>query len=97
MSVNELRKPRAVDAAQQADEVLRVWIVNRQELAATFPPGLYGEDVWKWGRLFANLARYIAHAHAAQTGASEAEILQVIRINIDEEIANGGSAAGARQ
>lgn len=95
MAAQELPRPSAVDAAGQADEVLRVWIVERQELAAIFPPDLYGEDVWKWGRLLANIARYVAHAHAARTGAAEADVLAAIRLNIDEEIASGGSAAPA--
>jgi hypothetical protein len=97
MTANDLPRPRAVETASEADEVLRVWIVERQEVAAIFPPNLYGEDVWKWGRLIANVARYIAHAHAQQNGLNEAEVLAAIRVNIDEEIASGGSAAGARR
>ncbi|MDX2232950.1 MAG: DUF5076 domain-containing protein [Hyphomonadaceae bacterium] len=95
MPSQPLPPPRAAETAAEADEVLRVWIVDRQEVAAIFPPGLYGEDVWKWGRLLANVARYIAHAHAHRHGVSEAEVLAAIRVNIDEEIANGGSAAPA--
>ena len=97
MATRELPAPSATKSASDAEEVLRVWIVDRKDLAMTFPPGLYGEDVWKWGRLFAHAARYIAHAHAQETGQSEAEALAVIRLNIDDELASGDSAAGARR
>jgi hypothetical protein len=95
MSVNDLPRPRATETAAEADEVLRVWIVDRQELAAIFPPNLYGEDVWKWGRLLAGVARYIAHAHAQRNGLSETEVVNALRVNIDEEIQRGGSAGPA--
>jgi hypothetical protein len=97
MSVNDLPRPRATETAGEADEVLRVFIVDRQELAAIFPPNLYGEDVWKWGRLLAGVARYIAHAHARQNNLNPEEVLLALRVNIDEEISSGGSpAAGSR-
>lgn len=95
MAANALPRPRAVQAAAHAEEVLQVWIVDGQEIAAAFPVDLYGEDVWKWGRLLAGVARYVAHAHAARHGLPEGEVLAALRLNIDEEIAGRGSAAGA--
>ena len=91
---NELRKPRATDTAGSADEILRVWIINKEELAAVFPPDLYGEDIWKWGRLLANIARYAANAHAGLRGIPEAEALEAIRMNFDEEVRNGSPPGG---
>lgn len=93
-SPNRLPPPRAAEGAALADEVLSVWIVDRQELAATFPPRLYGEDVWKWGRLLANVARYVAHAHAQSTGSAHDDVIDAIRLNFDEEIRRGGAPAG---
>jgi hypothetical protein len=85
-SVRALPPPHGVSEAQtSADEVLRLWIIDRKDLAATFPPGLYGEDVWKWGRLLANVARYVAQAHGARTGEDVGDVLDAIRLNFDEE------------
>jgi hypothetical protein len=90
---NELPTPKGIAAAaQSADEVLRVWIIDRRELATVFPPGLYGDDVWKWGRLLANLARYVADAHARETGVSRDEALHAIALNFSEEINRDGDA-----
>lgn len=94
MASNELPPPRAAANAASADEILSVWILDRQEIAATFPPDLYGEDVWKWGRLLANVARYVAHAHAQRTGVTHAEAVEAIRLNFDEEVRSGGIPAG---
>lgn len=83
---NALPAPRAAQRAQDAAEILRVWIVNKEELATVFPPDLYGEDVWKWGRLLANIARYAANSHAQLRSIPEAEALEAIRMNFDEEV-----------
>jgi hypothetical protein len=95
VKISELPEPGAVRGAQErADEILRVWIVDRQELATTFPPMLYGDDIWKWGRLLANIARYAAEAHAKETGTSREEALAAIAVNFDEEVRrNGGGGA----
>jgi hypothetical protein len=76
----------AIQSKERADEVLRVWIVDRRELATTFPPEPYGEDVWKWGRLLANIARYVAEARARETGSSREDSLSAIAVNFDEEV-----------
>lgn len=90
-----LNPPAAVQTARErADEILRLWIVDRAELSATFPAGLYGEDVWKWGRVLANLARYIARAEAQASGTAEAEILEALRVNFDEEVRRPGEIQG---
>lgn len=89
-----LAAPRATETAQESIEILRLWIVNRQELAATFPVELYGDDVWKWGRLLANLARYVANADAQQRGVSQADSLEAIRLNFDQEVRAGGDVLG---
>lgn len=94
MTVNRIQPPRAAAAAEQADEILSVWIVDRRELAATFPPAIYGEDVWKWGSLLASVGRYVAHAHAVRTGGTYADAVEAIRLNFDEEIRSGGVPAG---
>ncbi len=83
--IRELPKPAAVPQAQaSADQVLSVWIVDQKELAAVFPPGLYGDDVWKWGRLLALVARYVAHAHARGGMSDQNDALEAIRLNFDE-------------
>jgi Domain of unknown function (DUF5076) len=90
-TARELPIPKAAALAEQgAEEILSVWIVNRQELASVFPPDLYGEDVWKWGRLLANVGRYVADAYAKQTGAPQTEVLEAIRINFDEALREAG-------
>lgn len=89
MPTHELPRPRAIDTAIDSNEILSVWIVNKEELATVFPPNLYGEDVWKWGRLLANIARYAANAHADMHGIPEAEALEAIRTNFDEDMRNG--------
>jgi Domain of unknown function (DUF5076) len=87
----ELPIPKAAALAELgAEEILSVWIVNRQELASVFPPDLYGEDVWKWGHVLANVGRYVADAYARQTGAPQAEVLEAIRINFDEALRESG-------
>lgn len=93
--IRELPHPDAVPNAEiSADQILSVWIVDQRELAAVFPPGLYGDDVWKWGRLLGVVGRYLAHAHARAQGASEADALEAIRLNFDEALRNaqGGPA-----
>lgn len=86
----ELPVPKAAALAEAgAEEILSVWIVNREELASVFPPDLYGEDVWKWGQVLANVSRYVANAYAKQTGTSEAEALEAIRVNYDEALRGG--------
>jgi hypothetical protein len=96
--IRPLNPPTGVgDARERADEILRLWIVDRAELAATFPTGLYGGDVWKWGRVLANLARYIARAEAQAGVATEAEILDVLRVNFDEEVRRTGEMFGGVQ
>lgn len=91
--IRELPKPAAVPQAQSgADQVLSVWIVDQKELAAVFPPQLYGEDVWKWGRLLALVARYVAHAHAQGGQISRDEALEAIRLNFDEALRSFTSA-----
>jgi len=86
----ELPVPQAAALAEAgAEEILSVWIVNREELASVFPPDLYGEDVWKWGQVLANVSRYVANAYAKQTGTSEAEALEAIRVNYDEALRGG--------
>ena len=83
----ELPVPKAAALAEDgAEEILSVWIVNKQELATVFPPDLYGEDVWKWGQVLAKVARYVANAYAKQTGAPEAEALEAIRVHVDEAL-----------
>ena len=84
--VNALPAPAATKTAHDANEILRVWIINKEELAAVFPPDLYGEDIWKWGKLLANIARYAANAHAGLRGIPEAEALEAVRMNFDEEL-----------
>jgi hypothetical protein len=85
--VRKLPVPRAATLAEDgAEEILSVWIVNRQELASVFPPDLYGEDVWKWGHVLANVGRYVADAYAKQTGAPAGEVLEAIRVNFDEAL-----------
>lgn len=92
VKISELPEPGAVQGAnERADEIMRVWIVDRRELATTFPPQLYGEDVWKWGRLLANIARYVAEAHAKEAGTSREDALAAIAVNFDEEVRRGGS------
>lgn len=89
-STRSLPEPKAATLAEDgAEEILSVWIVNRQELASVFPPDLYGEDVWKWGAVLANVARYVSDAYAKQTGASQAEALEAIRVNFDEALRGG--------
>jgi len=83
---NALPAPRAAATALDAAEILRVWILNKEELATVFPPDLYGEDIWKWGRLLANIARYAANSHAQLRNVPEAEALEAIRMNFDEEV-----------
>jgi len=96
--IRELPRPDSVPkAATSADQVLSVWIVDSSELAAVFPPALYGDDVWKWGRLLGVVARYMAHAHAKAQGGNEADALEAIRLNFDETLrdqASKGSPAG---
>jgi hypothetical protein len=83
--IRELPKPASVPKAQaSADQVLSVWIVDQKELAAVFPPGLYGEDVYKWGRMLALVARYVAHAHARAGASDHNDALEAIRLNFDE-------------
>jgi hypothetical protein len=85
--IRELPKPAAVPQAQtSADQVLSVWIVDQKELAAVFPPALYGDDVWKWGRLLALVARYVAHAHARNGDSDQADVMEAIRLNFDEAL-----------
>ncbi|MBI1250070.1 MAG: DUF5076 domain-containing protein [Alphaproteobacteria bacterium] len=92
-AIRALPPPDAVKAAEaSAEEVLRLWIIDRRELAATFPPDLYGADVWKWGRLLANVARYAAQAHAARTGEAYDETLEAIRFHFDAEARRGAPA-----
>ncbi len=91
---NALPAPRATETARDAAEILRVWIVNKEELATVFPPDLYGEDIWKWGRLLANIARYAANSHAGLRGIPEAEALEAIRMNFDEEVRRGPPPGG---
>ncbi len=91
--IRELPKPAAVPQAQAgADQVLSVWIVDQKELAAVFPPQLYGDDVWKWGRLLALVARYVAHAHAQGGQISRDEAIEAIRLNFDEALRSFGAA-----
>jgi len=91
MPAKELPVPKAAALAEGgAEEILSVWIVNRQELATVFPPDLYGEDVWKWGAVLANVGRYVANAYAKQTGTPEAEALEAIRVHFDEALRSGG-------
>jgi hypothetical protein len=93
--IREMELPGAVgQAREQADEVLRMWIVDRAELAATFPADLYGDEVWKWGRVLAHLARYIAKADAARRGVNEADSLEAVRASFETEIAASGAAHG---
>jgi hypothetical protein len=83
--IRALPQPASVPKAQaSADQVLSVWIVDQKELAAVFPPGLYGDDVWKWGRLLALVARYVAHAQARAGDSDQADVLEAIRLNFDE-------------
>lgn len=90
-AARELPVPKAAALAEGgAEEILSVWIVNRQELATVFPPDLYGEDVWKWGQVLANVSRYVADAYAKQTGASAADALEAIRVNFDEALRGAG-------
>jgi hypothetical protein len=94
--IRQLAPPAGVaQSREQADEILRLWIIDRAELAATFPADLYGEDVWKWGRVLANLARYVARADAQTRGISETEALEAIRVNFDEEVRAPGKVQGA--
>ena len=86
-NARELPIPKAAALAELgAEEILSVWIVNRQELASVFPPGLYGEDVWKWGHVLANVGRYLADAYAKQTGTPQSDALEAIRVNFDEAL-----------
>ncbi|MBU6408520.1 MAG: DUF5076 domain-containing protein [Alphaproteobacteria bacterium] len=92
-SIRELPKPAAVPQAKAgADQVLSVWIVDQTELAAVFPPQLYGEDVWKWGRLLALVARYVAHAHAQGGQSNRDDAIEAIRLNFDEALRSFMSA-----
>jgi hypothetical protein len=82
-------------AREQADEILRLWIVDRAELAATFPADLYGDEPWKWGRVLAHLARYIAKADASRRGLAEAEVLQAVLTSFEAEVRAASTAQGA--
>lgn len=97
-AIHPLAAPAAVTSAQErADEILRLWIVDRKELAVTFPADLYGEDIWKWGRVLANIARYLAHAEAQRRGVPFDEALEAVRLNFDQEIRSSGQIIGDLQ
>lgn len=90
MAATKMPTPKAAALAENgAEEILSVWIVNKQELASVFSPDLYGEDVWKWGSVLGNVGRYVANAYAKQTGTSEADALEAIRLHFDEAMRGG--------
>jgi hypothetical protein len=83
-------KTRALDippgaaADPECGEVLRAWIVN-QGLQVSLTPSAFGPDGAPWGMLLVDIARHVARALNAETGADEQVTLATIRQMFDAE------------
>ena len=80
----ELEIPPAAARDEHCGEVLRAWIVN-QGLHVSLTPGAFGSDAGVWGMLLVDIARHVARAFHAETGADQDATLAAIPSMFDAE------------
>ena len=80
----ELAIPPAAARDEDCGEVLRAWIVN-QGLHVSLTPSAFGPDAGVWGLLLVDIARHVARALHAETGADQDATLAAIRAMFDAE------------
>lgn len=65
--MQELPVPKAAIAAEQADEVLRAWIVD-EHLLCTLRPSFWKEEPEVWGILLADALHHMCDALSKESG-----------------------------
>jgi hypothetical protein len=80
----ELHTPEDVTSAEQAIEVMRVWIIDKH-LQCSLSAGVF-EDYTQWGTLLAELAQHISSAMHEVHGADAQETLQMILAGFQKEL-----------
>ncbi len=81
---NELPVPAAVERGEEADEVLRVWIVDG-ELYAEVAGGAFPDGA-EWGRLLFDLAQEIAEGAAVSLGTEAPDVFDEVLSAFLEEM-----------
>ncbi len=95
--LNERPIPEAAIRDQNAVEMLRVWIAERQ-LHCSIKVGMYQQtrDVPEgraWGVILADVTRHVAMAMEARYSADPTEMIREIRENYLKELGNPTSEA----
>ena len=83
MSINELPIPPAVETAESAEEIARIWGAEGAQhvsLATHLWP-----DPGTWGLMLVDLARHVAKAYELTYGLNEQDSLRRIRSAFDAE------------
>ena len=77
--------PPDADAADEAVELLRGWIIDGHPQYALFPT-VWKDDPASWGRFLADTANHLANAIAEDTGRDRADILGSIVTAFSREL-----------
>jgi hypothetical protein len=77
--------PPDAEAAEQAVELLRGWIIDGQPQYVLFPTA-WKDDLPSWGRFLADTARHVTNAIAEETGRDPSEILETIIAAFTSEV-----------
>ena len=77
--------PPAAKRAKEAREVLSVWIADTRAEVVLQPAF---DDPMVWGLLLVDVARHVSRMFADDTGMSEQEALDRLRVGWNAEIAN---------
>jgi len=86
MAIKELIKPSAADKAQNATELIRAWIVDK-DLHCSLNVGVFGDNERiVWGILLSDVARHVADAIEREKGIPAKESLAQIASSFDYEM-----------
>jgi len=92
MELNQRPIPEAALRDKDAVEMLRVWVAERG-LHCSIKVGMYRETMniteeKAWGTILADIARHIARALESGYSMDATRVLDKIRENFEEELAN---------
>ena len=86
----ELPVPPKAETAEQAEEVLRAWIID-DALHCYLHPKTWVDEPETWGRFFADTLQIVSNALAEESGKDRSELLNLMRKIMNEDLDSLGT------